>query len=218
MLECACETCRRQRLERARCAEDRSPAVKAIDQVVDALDKGWDFDPRKDPKTQARLDAIDRSWSEAAMAPDAGRAKRVFETGASRNADTGKLDYEAVLSPAVLERYAQYLHAHRVMEDGTLREMDNWQKGIPQSVYVKSAWRHFVEWWKWTRSPQVADKVIEEAVCGVLFNVMGWLHEHLKAKAARAAAASQSYPAQSGQSPGGQTGHSPGGVAPVLRS
>lgn len=113
---------------------------------------------------------------------------RQFETGATRDTDIGKLDYESFLSPIVIERYAQYLHKHRIQSDGTIRDGDNWQKGIPLSVYMKSAWRHFMMWWTEHRRfkdgerPRFQPDEIEESLCAVLFNVMGYLHEILKAK------------------------------------
>ena len=108
-------------------------------------------------------------------------AKRVFATGASRDTDAGKLDYEGFLSPLVLERFAVYMHANRKMRDGSLRDSDNWQKGIPQSAYMKSAWRHFFSWWQCYRDPEAGHDV-ESAICGAMFNAMGYLHETLKAK------------------------------------
>jgi hypothetical protein len=65
---------------------------------------------------------------------------REFETGATRNPEEGKLDYEGFLSPLVLECYAKYMHEHRLQSDGKLRDSDNWQKGIPKEVYMKSGW------------------------------------------------------------------------------
>jgi len=103
---------------------------------------------------------------------------REFETGATRDTDEGKLDFEGFLSPIVLERYAQYMHKNRVQADGNLRASDNWQKGIPREAYMKSAWRHFFAWWKaWRRG----DDGTEDA-CALLFNVMGWIHETLKSE------------------------------------
>lgn len=110
---------------------------------------------------------------------------RVFETGATRDTEDEKVDYEGFLSPLVLERYAAYMHTHRVQMDGTTRSSDNWQKGIPLSVYLKSGWRHFMDWWQLHRGPDArhgdlyGDRM-EEALCGLLFNVMGYLHEFLK--------------------------------------
>lgn len=104
---------------------------------------------------------------------------RTFDTGATRSNDSGKIDPEGFLSPLVLERYCQYLHKHRVQEDGGLRDSDNWQKGMPLDAYMKSAWRHFFTWWKWHRGwPGVEDPC--DAICGLLFNVMGYLHESIK--------------------------------------
>ena len=100
---------------------------------------------------------------------------RTFETGATRDIDTDKYDYEGFLSPLVMERFAKYMHQNRLQKDGSLRASDNWQKGIPLNVYIKSAWRHFMEWWKAHRS----GRVDEEALCALLFNVQGYLHEVL---------------------------------------
>jgi hypothetical protein len=104
---------------------------------------------------------------------------RKFETGATRNPDKGKLDYEGFLSPLVLECYAQYMHKHRVQSNGQLRESDNWQLGMPKDVYMKSAWRHFFEWWKGHRGLPIKEGLIE-ALCALMFNTMGYLHEILK--------------------------------------
>lgn len=103
---------------------------------------------------------------------------RKFETGATRDSDIGKLDYEGFLSPLVIERYAEYMHKHRVQPDGNLRESDNWQKGMPLKEYMKSGWRHFMDWWKHHRGNKAVD--IEEVLCALIFNSMGYLYEVLK--------------------------------------
>jgi hypothetical protein len=103
---------------------------------------------------------------------------RKFETGATRDTDEGKLDFEGFLSPLVLERYAQYMNKHRLQSDGQLRDSDNWQKGIPVTQYMKSMWRHFFAVWKGHRQGVVN----QDDICGVLFNAMGMLHELLKEK------------------------------------
>jgi hypothetical protein len=115
-------------------------------------------------------------------------AMRTFNTGATRNTDTAKLDYEGFLSPVVLRKYAEYMHTHRRQADGTLRSADNWQKGIPKDVYMSSMWRHFMDAWMTHRgyvvnSPE-DDHVVgmEEALMALLFNVMGMAHETLKGK------------------------------------
>lgn len=107
---------------------------------------------------------------------------RTFDTGATRDSDENKFDYEGFLSPLVLEAYAAYMHKNRVQADGQLRASDNWQKGIPCDQYMKSAWRHFMEMWSLHRADfygpeeQVA---LREAACALLFNVMGYLHEDI---------------------------------------
>ena len=114
---------------------------------------------------------------------------RKFETGATRDTEEGKIDYEGFLSPKVLWRFGQYMYNHQVQADGKLRASDNWQKGIPHNVYMKSAWRHFMDWWYLHRdSDQVEseeeaveiERDLQEALCALMFNVMGYLHELLK--------------------------------------
>jgi hypothetical protein len=113
---------------------------------------------------------------------------RQFDTGATRDTDQGKLDFEGFLSPLALERYAEFMNKNRIQKDGQLRDSDNWQKGIPMEAYMKSGWRHFFDWWKLHRmsldcplTPEM-EEVLEEALTAVLFNVQGYLHEHLKRK------------------------------------
>ena len=109
---------------------------------------------------------------------------RTFTTGATRDTDVGKYDYEGFLSPLVIERFAAYLHKHRIQSDGQQRASDNWQKGIPMDTYVKSAWRHFFDWWKQHRGYKSSED-IEDSICAVIFNAQGYLHERLKEKEQR---------------------------------
>jgi len=111
---------------------------------------------------------------------------RQFDTGATRDTDVDKLDYEGFFSPIVLQRYAQYLHKHRIQSDGNLRDSDNWQKGIPIVEYMKSKARHFMATWLIHRGVKLYDKGtlvdLEETLCAELFNTMGYLFEILKKK------------------------------------
>ena len=118
---------------------------------------------------------------------------RVFKTGATRNEDKTKPDYEGFLSPLVIERFGQYMNKHRHQADGTMRDSDNWQRGIPFDAYMKSGWRHFFDWWKFhrglkpTNAPGVVQdftpgEELEESICALLFNASGYLHEKLKEK------------------------------------
>jgi len=106
---------------------------------------------------------------------------RQFTTGATRDTDEGKLDFEGFYSPIVMERYAEYMNKHRVQSDGSLRDSDNWQKGIPKTAYMKSMFRHFFDVWKEHRGITTKDGM-EEALCALLFNVQGYLLEYLKEK------------------------------------
>ena len=105
---------------------------------------------------------------------------RTFETGATRDTDKWE-DPEGFLSPLVVQRFTTYMAKHRTQKDGTQRASDNWQRGIPKEAYVKSAWRHFLHWWLEHRGYPSQDG-LEDALCGLMFNVMGYLHEHLKMK------------------------------------
>ena len=104
---------------------------------------------------------------------------RTFETGATRDSDLGKFDYEGFLHPLVVQRFGEYMHKHRLQVDGSLRDSDNWQKGIPQEAYMKSGWRHFHEWWSVHRGVRGVE-YLEEALCALMFNTMGYLLETLK--------------------------------------
>ena len=118
------------------------------------------------------------------MIKDRGEVMRKFKTGATRDDDTGKLDYEGFLSPTVLRRYANYMHEHREQADGETRSSDNWKKGIKIEAYMDSMWRHFMDVWmaysimKWTTGKNDASMfTLQDQLCALLFNVMGMLHE-----------------------------------------
>jgi len=121
---------------------------------------------------------------------------REFDTGATRDEDDSKFDYEGILSPLTLRRYAEYMHKHRKQADGKVRSSDNWQKGIPFSAYMKSMWRHLVELWtehrknviirdgeEWNWNDENYDNDREDILCAIIFNASGYLHELIKEKA-----------------------------------
>lgn len=106
-------------------------------------------------------------------------AIRTFESGATRNADNQKLDFEGFMSPLVLEAYAKYMHKHRFQADGNIRDSDNWQKLFGEKhkdVCMKSAWRHFFSLWKSHRGLPTEES-IEESICALIFNVSAYLHK-----------------------------------------
>ena len=101
---------------------------------------------------------------------------RQFDSGATRDTEEGKLDYSGFLSPVVLERFAQYMHKHRVRGDGSVRDADDWKKGMPDDVYLKSLLRHVMDVWKAILEEGTPNEDIEEALCAVIFNAQGILH------------------------------------------
>ena len=111
---------------------------------------------------------------------------RKFDTGATRDTEAGKLDYIKALSPIVLQRYVQYLDKHRLQSDGSLRDWDNWKQGIPPEVYLSSRMRHEIAIWLLFEGYPAFDNHgpvnIEDALCAIIFNAQGQLHEILKTK------------------------------------
>ena len=111
----------------------------------------------------------------------AEKKTREFESGATRDSEEGKLDYAGALSPLVLRRYVEYMLSHNTMADGSIRSCDDWQQGQPLGVYMRSAFRHFMAWWSWHRDPlNLAKTEVEDALCAVIFNASGYLHELVK--------------------------------------
>lgn len=107
--------------------------------------------------------------------------KRTFDTGATRDADADKLDFEGFMSPLVVLRFGEYMHENRRMADGSVRASDNWQKGIPRDSYMKSLMRHAHTLWLHHRGySELTGEDVERALCGVLFNAQGYLHEVLE--------------------------------------
>ena len=112
---------------------------------------------------------------------------RIFNTGATRDANQDKPDYEGFLSPLVLEDFANYMHGKRVQPDGNLRDSDNWQKGIPLEEYMKSLMRHVFHLWLIHRGREAKDEkgnevTLRDTLCAIEFNCMGYHFETLKDK------------------------------------
>ena len=105
---------------------------------------------------------------------------REFDSGATRDTENGKPDYEGALSPIALERFAQYMLKHCNTSHGK-RSTDNWTKGIPRRQYVKSLLRHNMDVWLITRgwAAKATTQDLGDALCAVLFNAQGLLHEVL---------------------------------------
>lgn len=109
---------------------------------------------------------------------------RTFESGATRDKADHKNDYEGFFSPLVIRAYGDYMQKHRVQADGSIRDSDNWQHGFGFPVLMKSMWRHFVDLWTIHRGYRAFDfdgkeVFFRDAICGIMFNVMGYFHELL---------------------------------------
>ena len=111
---------------------------------------------------------------------------RTFSSGATRSGDTERDDPEGFLSPLAIDRFNEYMTKHRIQADGSVRASDNWQKGLPLSTFAKGFCRHALHFWLrhrgWpVRDPQ-AGVDIQDDLCALMFNTMGYLHELLKAE------------------------------------
>jgi hypothetical protein len=109
---------------------------------------------------------------------------RQFGTGANRDTDVGKLDFEAFDHPLLVESYARYLNKHRKLPDGTFRDGDNWQKMFGDdhfAVCMKSAHRHFFDVWKQHRGIKSSES-LEDSINATIFNLKAYLFKILKEK------------------------------------
>ena len=101
---------------------------------------------------------------------------RQFKSGATRDTDDGKLDWEGFISPIAMRRFAEYMHRHRVQADGSLRDSDNWQAGFPRRQTMKSLVRHAWDlWYEWRRGKD--EVVMVDLLCAVIFNAQSLLLE-----------------------------------------
>jgi hypothetical protein len=103
---------------------------------------------------------------------------RQFTTGATRDNDDDKPDFQGFLSPFALARFAMYMQSHQRQADGTLRASDNWKKGIPLEAYEKSMYRHMIEFFFKTEQGDFYGA--DEALQAIIFNALGWSHERHK--------------------------------------
>jgi hypothetical protein len=106
---------------------------------------------------------------------------REFDTGATRDSNEDKLNYEGFLSPIVLKAFAEYMHEHRKQSDGKLRDADNWQRGFGPNHYdvcIESLFRHFMDLWLEHRGWESREGK-EKALMGLLFNTMAYAHQYL---------------------------------------
>jgi hypothetical protein len=144
-----------------------------------------DSNPHAEPWNEKQVEnIIARDTATKKLPGQDAVVMRQFATGATRNTDDNKPDYEGFISPLVTQRFGRYMHKHRFQADGKVRASDNWQKGIPIEQYLKSGTRH----WEDVRLimdgyPELAtEEDLSEALCAMLFNVSGMLFELQKNK------------------------------------
>ncbi len=129
-----------------------------------------------------RLDMTPTDGTKTLIAGDPREAAphpgRTFNTGATRDTDEGKLDWEGFISPIWMQEFAKYMHTHRTQVDGDLRDADNWQKGMPRRQYMKSLIRHTWNLWLLWRGIGTKEQMLE-LLCAIQFNVQGLGYELL---------------------------------------
>lgn len=103
---------------------------------------------------------------------------RTFSTGANRNTNEGKHDIEGFVNPLVEQSFHEYMHKHRQLEDGTLRDADNWQKKIPKEELLKSATRHFHDVRMQMRGYKTEHDLLE-SLNAVKFNINALILDYL---------------------------------------
>jgi hypothetical protein len=90
------------------------------------------------------------------------------------------MELAGYLSPLAIKRYGEYMLRHQYQSDGVRREAGNWKKGIPLGAYMESLTRHHLDVWLHHEGYSgEARESLEEALCAVIFNSFGYLHELL---------------------------------------
>lgn len=131
--------------------------------------------------TEQKLDTLIQHYDPSPVLSEA--SIKQFKSGATRNIDVNKFDYEAFVNPEALHAFGEYMHSHRKQRDGSLRDGDNWQKGIPFRTYVKSLVRHTIDLWRMDRGYDVVNPdtgqphTKQELCCAIVFNAFGYLKE-----------------------------------------
>lgn len=117
---------------------------------------------------------------------------RRFETGATRNSDRGKYEIARFLDPLVIREFCAYMHKHRQLTDGSLRDPDNWKKGLSKQSLIDGLARHWQDIWEiheygGTARPESGERVDEsDALCAIMFNTMALLHRLIQQRRGQA--------------------------------
>lgn len=98
----------------------------------------------------------------------------------NRNSDNGKYDIEGFINPLVLDKFYEYMHHHRFLENWEMRNSDNWQKWFWEEHYevcMKSLLRHVHDLWMEHRGYKSREWV-HSALMGSLFNLMAYAKKY----------------------------------------
>lgn len=168
-------------------AEEFDPPVLRVtkDKLRTFLGPMEDGDYHEVPPFENRNDDINPLWEEGAQAGADALAMRQFGTGATRNVESDP-DIHGFTSPLAIAMFARYMHENRTQADGTIRDSDNWKRGIPIDSYIRSMRRHLQD--LTLHHDGYADCSREDlyaALGGLFFNVQGYMHEVSKADIAQ---------------------------------
>ena len=106
---------------------------------------------------------------------------RTFESGATRSPLGNKPQYEGYLNPLVIKRFGEYMLKHQTDSAGNRRDADNWQLGMGRDSHIDSKMRHDLDLWLHHRGfADRADESLEDSLCAIMFNTMGYLLDVLK--------------------------------------
>lgn len=130
-------------------------------------------------KTASQI--LAESWISNLLGAVGDGTLRTSPTGATRDTATGKIEPWGFTSALVERRFSEYMDEHRVQSDGSVRDSDNWKKGLLTEWYKHSLSRHILDLKLHLEGfPEEAVELDYETVlCAVLFNVQGLLHNHL---------------------------------------
>ena len=67
---------------------------------------------------------------------------RTLKSGAVRDTDNGKFEYLGFMHPLNDYSFAKYMHKHRKMADGSMRDSNDWWAGFGLNICIQSLSRH----------------------------------------------------------------------------
>jgi hypothetical protein len=70
---------------------------------------------------------------------------RQFESGATRDTASGKIEYHGFRHPLLEHSFGEYMNKHRIQSNGELRDSNNWWKGWDKEISLQSLCRHLAD-------------------------------------------------------------------------